>query len=202
MTAVLTPPMIAPPAPPPAQPGTAAPTLLTADEFEARYPESLYDLIKGKLKERPMAGFEHGWLCFLVSRLIGNFAIDNNLGRVITNDTRVELAHDPDSVLGMDVAYISYSRLPKSERPSTRLAVAPELVVEVRSPSEAWTEVMSKAVLYLQAGVTVVLIVDPVSVSVSEYRDDVVQRTYFVGDTLTLDDVLPGFRLAVADLFA
>ena len=175
--------------------------LLTAEEFFRRYPDHYVELVKGVVKEIPMPGGEHGYVCGVIAWRIMNFVIDRDLGRVFINDTFVLTERDPDSIRGMDVAYVSYSRLPKGPVPCGTLEVLPELVAEVRSPTDTWTDVFAKVEEYLAAGVSVVLVADPEKGTVSACRKGPTQQDFQAGDTLTVPDVLPGFAVPVAVLF-
>jgi Uma2 family endonuclease len=77
----------------------------------------------------------------------------------------------------------------------------PDLVIEVRSPSERWTEAFGKVLEYLKAGVRVACIVDPGTETVSVYRPDEIQQILTADDEFTLPDVLPGFQVNVGKLF-
>ena len=123
------------------------------------------------------------------------------MGRILTNDTHFITRRQPDAVRGMDVAYISYARLPRGPLPRGPLEVAPELIVEVRSPSDAWTDVFAKVEEYLAASVSVVLVLDPEKGTISACRKGPTQEDFNIGDTLTVPDVLPGFAVEVAWLF-
>lgn len=148
-----------------------------------------------------MPGLEHGELCMKIGAPIYNHVVVHNLGRVMSNDSFVKTG--PDSVRGADVLFYSYERLPKNRPvPRTMHDLAPDLVVEVRSPSDNWTELFAKVVEYLRAGVRVVLLLDPESATASVYRPDELQQILHNGDELTLPDVLPGFTLPIARLFA
>ena len=174
---------------------------LTAEEFVRRYPKHYVELVEGVVKELVMPGFEHGMVVLLAGRLIGNYVADHFLGRVVSNDTYFVTRRDPYTVRGMDVAYISYARLPRGPVPRGALEVAPELVVEVRSPSDAWTDVFAKVHEYIGAGVGVVIVLDPEKQTASVCRPNVEQEDFHVGDTLTVPDVLSGFAVEVTRLF-
>ncbi|MBY0232628.1 MAG: Uma2 family endonuclease [Gemmataceae bacterium] len=175
----------------------AAPSLLTAEEFCRRFADGRRELVRGVVKESPMPWTVHGIICALMARLLGNFVADRGLGRVLGNDTFFITRRSPDGVRGMDVAYISYARFPRGPFVDGPLAVAPELVVEVRSPSDLFAKVDE----YLEAGVLVVVIVDADSRTVSTYRPGTNRTTIPEGGTLELPDVLPGFSVAVSALF-
>lgn len=182
---------------------TAAPpaTLLTADEFAARYAHVHAELVAGVVQECPMPHQKHGKVCASISYYLNQIAIPGDLGHVTSNDSWVRTGTNPDSVRGGDVCYFSYERLPKGEVPDGLLPVAPDLVVEVRSPSEYWTDVFTKVIEYLKAGVRVVVVLDPKTATASVYRPDELQQIFHNSDPLILPDVLPGFSVPVERLF-
>ena len=177
------------------------PALMTAEEFVRRYPKHWVELVDGVVKEVAMPGFEHSVVVLTIARLIGNHVADRSLGRVVSNDTFFVTRRISETVRGMDVGYISYARLPKGPIPRGPLEVAPELVVEVRSPSDSWTDLFAKVEEYIAAGVGVVVVLDPEKQTASVCRPNADQTDFHVGDTLTIPDVLPGFAVAVSRLF-
>lgn len=182
-------------------PQPPAPPLMTAEEFFRRYPNHNVELVRGVVKELPMPGTEHGAICQAMARVLGNHVVDHSLGRVLINDTHFITRHNPDEIRGMDVAYISYARLPKGPLPRGPLEIPPELIVEARSPSDLWTDVFAKVEEYIQAGVGLVVVLDAEKKTASVCRPGPVQTDFYVGDTLTVPDVLPGFAVEVARLF-
>ena len=120
---------------------------------------------------------------------------------VATCDTHVRIKRNPDRLRAADVLYVGYTHLPCGPFPDGVMDPPFELVVEVRSPSNTWTEQVTKCFEYLDAGVQVVLLLDPDTQTASVYRANAVQETFHAADTLTLPDVLPGFRVPVARLF-
>ncbi|MDB5313280.1 MAG: hypothetical protein JWO38_7482 [Gemmataceae bacterium] len=187
---------------------------MTAEEFVAKYGHlSGVELVRGKVvwpgrEPEPRSGshmprFKHGVVSYRAVRVLSDFVEANHLGWVAINDTFVRTVNDPDegtTVRGADVLFVSYARLPQGKTPDD-LAIPPDLVIEVRSPTDRWIDLMGKAVEYLKAGVPVVVILDPVTATASVYRDDAAQQIFKTGDTLTLPDVLPGFSVPVARLF-
>jgi Uma2 family endonuclease len=182
---------------------TTTQALLTADEFMRLHGGETYvDLVDGKVEHQPMPHRLHGHICYKVATALGQFVEAHDLGRIMTNDTFVRIRRDPDTLRGTDVMYMSYERLPKGPIPEDALDPAPELVVEVRSPSNTWASLVAKGLDYLGAGVRVVLLIDPDSATVSVYRLNEIQQVYDNGDELTLPDVLPGFAVPVKHFFA
>jgi Uma2 family endonuclease len=188
----------------PTQAGTPAGQtgLLTIEEY-AKLPSDgpETELVRGRVVPvRPTFPY-HGLICNRIGRILGNFAEENGLGWVLSNDAGVVTERDPDTMRGPDVAFYSYSRIPKGPFPQgIYLTVAPELVFEVRSASDRWPKVLAKMAEYLDAGVSVVCIVDPESQTVQIYRN-ALPETLDADDELTFPDVLPGFRVPVRRFF-
>jgi Uma2 family endonuclease len=177
------------------------PALLTAEEFFERHPNHHVELVKGVVREVAMPGGVHGGVSGRMGGELYVYLATNDIGRLLTNDTYLLTGSDPDSVRGMDVAYLSYKKVPKGALPPGVIRVAPELVVEVRSPTDAWTDLFGKAEEYFSAGVAVVVLIDPGRRLLSVCRPGPAQSDLGVGDTLTLPDILPGFSMPVARLF-
>jgi Uma2 family endonuclease len=146
------------------------PPKLTADEFlELHGDESRVDLVRGYVVRYPMPGPEHGYIGGNAYFELSAFARAHKLGRAMINDTFIRLADG--TVRGADVCFISYARLPAGQKlPKVALDVMPEVVVEVRSPSDLWTEVFAKVGDYLDAGVAVVVVLDPATETATVLR--------------------------------
>jgi Uma2 family endonuclease len=180
---------------------TASPSRLTADEFARQYGGQYVELVDGVVKELPVPFQEHGVVCFKAAFAFGSHVVGNDLGHLTTNDSFVKTTSDPDRVRGADVCFFSYDRLPKGPVPGGLLEVPPDLVVEVRSPSDGWNDVFIKVGEYLSAGVRVVVVLDMTTRSASVYRKDEFQQIFDNGDSLVIPDVLPGFTVPVAKFF-
>lgn len=178
----------------------APPALMTAEEFARRHGGEYVELIDGKVEAIPMPKTPHGKACFKAAYLIGGFIEQHGLGLVCTNDTFVLTRRDPDRVRGADVCYWAKDRVPPGDLPDI-ITAPPDLVVEVRSPTDTWTKAFAKVVEYLEAGVRVVVLIDPDSATASVYRPEELQQIHDNGDELTLPDVLPGFAAPVRRFF-
>jgi len=182
---------------------STATTLITAEEY-ARMPETdrPTELVRGRIVEMNQPIPLHGYICGNVSRILGNFVHENDLGRVFTNDSGVITTRDPDTVRGPDIWYAGYEKLPKGPLPKTYLDVVPDLVIEVLSPDDRWSRVLGKVAEYLNIGVPIVCVVNPDGATAQVfYRDNPHSRTLASGDELTFPDVLPGFSVRVHELF-
>jgi Uma2 family endonuclease len=111
------------------------------------------------------------------------------------------LATDPDTVRLPDVAYVSATRVPESGYGNRLWRLGPDLAVEVISPSNTWTEIQKKVTDYFGAGTPLVWVVDPPTRTVTVYRPDVRAERLDESGELDGEDVLPGFRLRLAEYF-
>ena len=143
----------------------------------------------------------HGYVGANLTIELGVFVKARDLGRVTGNDSFVVTRQDPDRVRGADICYWSFERLPRGPMPGGLIRVPPDLVGEVRSPSDRWPDVYGKISEYLRADVRVVLILDPDTRTASVYRPEEIQQVFSNGGDLTIPDVLPGFSIPVARIF-
>lgn len=184
---------------------------LTAEEFLADYGHlSGVELVCGRVvwkdrtvaaPEQAMPKFRHGVVSYRAVRLISDFVEANRLGWMAINDTFVRTESAPfATVRGADALFVGYKKIPAGETPDD-LTVAPDLVIEVRSPSDKWSGIFAKVGEYLNAGVTVVVVIDPHTESLSVYRQDELQQIFHNGDEFTLPDVLPGFSAPARRFF-
>lgn len=189
-------PTAAPPAP------ATPPPLMTAEEFIRLHgDESGVELVNGRVVRLPMPGEVHGLVCSKANYYLTGYAIVRDTGRVMSNDTFVRTK--VDGCRGADVCFVSYSRLPK-DRPRGKgpLAVPPELVIEVRSPSDRIGDIQIKVGEYLNAGVKAVVVLDPDIEAATIYTaDEEIPQRRHNGDELTLPDILPGFSVPVRKFF-
>jgi Uma2 family endonuclease len=183
--------------------GVVAEPLVTAEEFVLRHGhDSGVELVNGRIVWLPMPGAKHGYVANKVSRLIGNHVEANDLGRTFGNDTFVRVRSNPDTYRGPDVCFVSYAKMPKeAEVPEGPLEFPPDLVVEVRSPSDSIRQMTDKSNEFLDAGVRVVVVLDPQTDVVWVTRTTDWPQRYHNGDVLTITDVLPGFAVPVRQFF-
>jgi Uma2 family endonuclease len=150
----------------------------------------------------PSPDRRHGDVCLKIGRILGNWVEDNDLGRVMGNDSGVITERDPDTVRGADVAYSSLARLPKGTLPSGYGPEVPEIVFEVRSSSDRWREVLIKVTEYLDAGVLVVVVLDPEPQVAHVFGVDRAPQLLQADDELTFPEIFEGFAVRVGRLFA
>jgi len=190
--------------PPPAKPAPSR--LLTAEEF-VRLPETRgLELVRGRIVELPMPGFLHGLVCAEIAARLHVFARQNDLGRVLSNDSHLQVPVEDgsgvDTVRGMDVAFFSWERVPRDERPTGLPPNAPELIVEVRSPSDRPGAVLRKVGEYLARGVDVVAVLNPERRSAFVYTQSDDEPAPLGEDEMFVPgEFLPGFSVRVGDFF-
>ncbi len=126
----------------------------------------------------------------------------NGLGRVYAAETGFEIHSNPDTVRAPDVAFVSRERLEEVGPVEGYWPGAPDLAVEVVSPTDRHTEVVEKALEWLDAGCRMVLVVDPKQHTVTVYRSRENIRILAEGDALGSADAIPGSSLPVTEIFA
>jgi len=175
---------------------------MTADELWAIGDDGFrYDLIEGELYRMSPASPKHGKFAARVARHMDAFVDERAIGEVFGAESGFKLARDPDTVLAPDAAYVRADKIPPEDQQDGFWEVIPDLVVEVISPSDTVRYVVDKVAAYLDAGVAVVITLDPKRRSASVHTADGVTRTLRESDTLEVPDVLPGFSLPVSEIF-
>ena len=179
--------------------------LLTAADLAA-LPEELpsgpvlYELDNGRLVIMPPPGDIHG---AVESNLTAELKAQERrgLGKARCGDVGIVLWRAPDRVVGADAVFIANTSLPIRQSKEGYLETIPDLVVEVRSKNDSSAEIRQKVRDYLKAGVRVVWVADPQALTVTAYRRARKPKVFREGDTLTVEDIIPGFQLAVRTVF-
>src|SRR4051812_4633622 len=176
--------------------------LLSAQDLWQMPGDNRRELLSGELVELPYLGYQHGVLCTNLATCLHEHAHKHRLGDVVATGTGFILARDPDTVRGAALAFVSAARLPDGERPESYFPGAPDLAVEVVSPNDTNAEVEDKVDDYLKAGARLVWVVKPRRRTVTVHRPAQPPTMLRDTDTLTGDDVVPGFACPVAEVFA
>jgi Uma2 family endonuclease len=173
---------------------------VTADELlHLSLPDKQAELVRGKLVLREPPGYRHGLVAFAIAARVGEFVRSNELGVIVAAETGFKLFSDPDTVRAADAAYISRDRAPDPP-PAGYLPLAPDLVVEVLSPSDRAGDVQSEVSDWLSAGCRVVWVVDPARRRAIIYRADGSVSLLGESDALAGEDVLPGFSCPLDEM--
>jgi len=181
---------------------STAAKIMTADEL-LRLPDDgyRYELIEGELRKMTPPGYEHGIVGQSLAWRLAAFVHQNKLGHVPLAETGFLISHDPDTVRAPDVSFVSKAQVQRCGLPVSYFPEAPALAVEVVSPDDTAEEVDSKIRQWISAGTKLAWVVYPRGRTVTVYRslDDI--RVLTEKDQLEGEDVVPGFRCRVADIF-
>jgi Uma2 family endonuclease len=166
------------------------------------YEDRSLELVEGEIIEMPKPGGLHGQITFLLSLKIGIHVVENGLGIVTAADTGFVLERNPDgrdTVRALDIAFLSSASAP-AVLPDQLVDVTPDLAVEVISPSNKVADMQRKIRQLLTAGTTLVWIVYPETRTV-EVHTRSGATTLEDDDNLNGGDVLPGFEIAIREIF-
>lgn len=174
--------------------------LMTAAELERLYlPGTSTELVRGRLVVREPSGTRHGIIAAKLSYLVSAFVYRQRLGVVVSQDTGFKIESDPDTVRAPDVAFLSQER---ADQVPDRgyAALAPDLLAEIVSPDDRPGELLAKVAQWLEAGTRLVWVIDPHHAEARVYRPDGSLTIIGVDGVLDGEDVLQGFRCALADV--
>lgn len=175
--------------------------LMTAEELFDMPDDGMdHELVRGELRTMPSPGFRHEETAAILILRFGPFVIEHELGRIV-GGPGFRLERSPDTVRAPDFAFIAAGRIPDDVSPAGYLDFAPDLVVEVVSPSDRATDVQEKVEQWLQADARMVLLLYPATRSMAVYRSPSDIRLLGRDDVFDGGDVLPGFSCRVSDLF-
>jgi Uma2 family endonuclease len=160
-----------------------------------------YELVAGELRVMSPSGWRHGKIVSRFNAILASFVEQHGLGIVFGAETGFLLTSNPDTVRAPDVSFVSKQNLPKEEPQEAFWPGAPDLAIEVLSPSDRTGEVDEKIEAWLAAGCAAVWIIDPKLKTVAIYRSDRNAEVRSGGQILSGDPLLPGFSCAVDELF-
>jgi Uma2 family endonuclease len=181
----------------------AATKLMTAEMLEVLpHQGRRLELIKGELRELMAASGDHGDVTMELAWCLKGYAKQHNLGNVFAAKTGFIADRNPDTVRAPDISFLSRAKIELlGGVPKGFISIAPDLAVETVSPNDLYTESHDKALMWLEFGTTIVLLVNPRKSNITVYHS---KKEIFVleaDDVLELPKVLPGFTIAVADIF-
>ena len=177
---------------------------LTTAEDLLHMPEDgfRYELISGELKKMNPAGSHHGMIVGNLTVLLGQHVRARRLGAILGAETGFLISREPDTVRAPDISFIRRDRLPKDSASTGFWPGAPDLAVEVLSPRDKVLDVDEKVLAWLRAGSRAVWVVDPILRTVTVCRSATSISLLTENDTLDGEDVVPGFRCPVAEIFS
>jgi Uma2 family endonuclease len=161
-----------------------------------------YELIDGELSKKSPAGGRHGRIANRLNKLLAIHVDEQALGATFAAETGFRIAVNPDTVRAPDGAFVSQEKMDALSDDTGYLPFAPDLAVEVVSPTDSFVSIEKKSFTWLDAGTRLVLIVEPETKTVHSYRSRTNIAIYGIGDTVDAADVVPGWRFTVVEVFA
>ncbi len=179
------------------------PALITAEEF-MRMDDSegvRAELIRGVICEMGGAGHVASAIAIKFAHYLVGFVAPRRLGIVSGADGGVRLERTPDTVRIPDVMFISAERMSPEEYRDFFAEAIPDIVVEVKSRTDSVSETHDKARMWRSHGVPLVWAAYPETRTIDVHRADGSVITLTDADTLDGGEILPGFSVAVSDIF-
>ena len=161
-------------------------------------PDKEYEIVDGHPEEKEMGGARHGGVGVRLITRLGLHVETHRLGGVYGPDTTFRISQNERLP---DVAFISASRIGPEGEPEGIWQIAPDLAVEIVSPNDLFERVISKVHEYLAAGVRQVWLISPEHRTVIIYHSTTQTTILSEDDYLVSEDILPGFRCSIAELF-
>jgi len=182
------------------------PRLMTVEELLdlPDDPNVIRELVRGELRESPMTrrNRKHSKSMVNTIHLLKNWQEETGAqGEVHGGEVGAILKRDPDTAVGIDVAWVPAGVAAQDETETTFIDGPPALAVEILSPSDTQQAVHEKVELYLSCGVSVVWVVDPLFQTVTVHTSGRSPELFAVEQELSGDPVLPGFRCRVSEIF-
>ena len=183
------------------------PTLMTTEQLLSLPDDGVdRDLIRGKLLEKPMSrrNRRHSRTEARFATLLGNWleTQPEPRGEVLVGEAGFRLRRNPDTTVGVDLAYISAETADLTPDDAYLIEGIPILVVEIVSPSDEQKDITDKIRDYLDCGVKLVWLAEPVFRTLTVFRPDAEPELFNLTHELSGEPHLPGFRMPVAAAFA
>jgi Uma2 family endonuclease len=160
-----------------------------------------YALVEGVLRMMSPAGGRHGRVAHVLGLILGNHVRSRQLGLVYAAETGFLLTRDPDTVRAPDVAFVARERAVDIDDDLGFVTVVPDLVGEVVSPRDSFSDVEEKVLAWLTAGTRLVIVVDPKTRTLHAYHGPDRVVVLREGESLDAGDAVPELTISVAELF-
>ncbi|NEQ64498.1 MAG: Uma2 family endonuclease [Symploca sp. SIO1B1] len=168
------------------------------EKLQAEHPDYCMELVDGNITIMSPSGYQSDEVAAEVVALLRNWVKPRKLGRITASSAGFELPNS--DVRAPDVSFVLAERMKIS--PLSFAELAPDLMVEVKSPSDSLSALRKKIQNFLSQGTKVGILINPQKHRVEIYRPG--EEVVVLGDddVLTIPDLLPGFEVAVADLWS
>jgi Uma2 family endonuclease len=177
-----------------------APKLITAEELpELSPPHKSTELVRGVMVVRELPGARHGYVAQSLAWRIGQHVHERHLGYVFAAETGFKIFSNPDTVRAPDVSFVRAHRL-TGPLPAGYLDIAPDLVVEVLSPSDRKRKVAEKVADWLEAGTELVWVIDPEKRAAEVHRPNAPTLVLQHTSVLSAEAILPNFSCPLPEI--
>ncbi|MFT4040157.1 MAG: Uma2 family endonuclease [Thermomicrobiales bacterium] len=177
-------------------------TRISIAEFEATCGDDRVELVDGVVVQMPAGSAWSSSISISVMMQVYPYVRERELGRVYAANCGFVLFPDRATVVAPDGAYVREDRAPQGKAREHFVNVPPDLALETLAPADRAEDMAVRIALYQEAGVPLVWVADPEAEPITVFALDQSPRTLGVGDELDGGDVLPGFRVAVAEIFS
>ncbi len=171
---------------------------LTPEVEDEMYNSSRYEIVYGEIRERAVPSPMHGRIQAEIAAELRNFVKANKLGIVYT-ETHFEFAENLTRI--PDVAFLSFERFPESGEDKGKWHLAPDLAIEVISPTDDYEAVQEKIIDYFTFGVRQVWIISPETKTLTVYHTRKKTTILSADEELVCEEVVPNFRLQLSEIF-
>ena len=178
------------------------PRIWTEESLEqlASETDKQYELVDGEPREKESEGMEHSYIAATLTGELRTHVKSKKLGVILESSGSFRMI--AGNIRKPDVSFVVKERITEKRPSFSAFEGAPDLAVEVISPTDIWWEIMQKLDEYFSSGCRLVWLISPLDQRVLVYRHDQRSQILELNDSLDGEEVVPGFSMPVADLFA
>lgn len=175
-------------------------TVKDLEQFQSQHPDYRMELVDGEIIVMSPLGLESSEVAAAIITQLSNWVRPRRLGRVAASSAGFIMPNASVDVRAPDASFIRAEQLRRTTENYAQ--VVPDLIFEVKSKSDSLTKLRQKIQSFLELGTQVGVLVDPRTRTMEVYRLQQEKVILQDGDTLTVPELLPGWELVVADVWA
>jgi Uma2 family endonuclease len=175
-------------------------TIKDLEQLQAQNPDYRMELVSGEIIVMSPSGLESDEVVAAIIAQLSNWVRPRKLGRVTASSAGFILSNADKDVRAPDASFIRAEKLKRTTENYVELV--PDLIFEVKSKSDSLTKLRQKIQDFLALGTEVGVLVNPRTQTMEVYRPSAEKVVLYDGDILTVPELLPGWELPVADVWA
>lgn len=178
-------------------------TIKDLERLQAEHSDYQMELVNGEIIVMSPSGYESEEVAFRVGAKLFPYVEERRLGRVTGSNAGFVLPNATEDVRAPDVSFVLAERLRRS--PQSFAELAPDLMVEVKSPTDSVVKLEAKIQSFLSLGTRVGILINPENRTVRLYRAGAEAGQFVTlsdGEVLSVPELLPGWEVAVSELWA